>query len=191
MSAMSRRVWGAVGVVALVQSVVLGFMVWDRIELLKHGREVLLPILPIDPRSLFRGDYVRLTYNVTRVSGRLIEARLRGSAAVYVTVARGADGEWTAINAGPNHAGAGGADVIVLKGRLERGGSFELLPSGHDAVVHYGIESYFVPEGKGRELEALAQDKKLAAVVAVDTRGNAAIKGLMIDGKIAYEEPLF
>jgi uncharacterized membrane-anchored protein len=48
-----------------------------------------------------------------------------------------------------------------------------------------------VPEGNGRELEALARDKKLAAVVAVDGGGHAAIKGLMIDGKLAYEEPLF
>jgi uncharacterized membrane-anchored protein len=56
--------------------------------------------------------------------------------------------------------------------------------------VRYGIESYFVPEGKGVALEQLARDKKLAAVIAVDAKGNAAIKGLMIDGKLQYEEPL-
>jgi uncharacterized membrane-anchored protein len=186
MSAIRRRVWLAVGAVALLQSVMLGAMVWDRIQLLKHGREVVLPIIPIDPRSLFRGDYVQLNYEVTRVPGPLIEGRPRRSEAVYVSIARGADGVWTPTKAAPMHGGAGEADGVVLKGRLERGGS-----DGQDAFVRYGIESYFVPEGKGRELEALARDQKLAAVVAVDARGNAAIKGLMIDGKLAYEEPLF
>jgi uncharacterized membrane-anchored protein len=57
--------------------------------------------------------------------------------------------------------------------------------------VTYGIESYFVPEGEGRRLEGLARDKRMAARVAVDGRGNAAIKGLVIDGVPQYEEPLF
>ena len=58
-------------------------------------------------------------------------------------------------------------------------------------MVRYGIESYFVPEGQGRRLEELAREKKLAARIAVDGRGNAAIKGLVIDGVLQYEEPLF
>jgi uncharacterized membrane-anchored protein len=181
-----RRLWLAVGAVALMQSGVLGAMVWERIQLLTHGREVVLPIIPVDPRSLFRGDYVQLSYDVSRVTGRLLDGALPRGATVYVSVARGPDGAWTPIKATPIHDGAGRADVIVLKGRVEAGGS-----DGHDALVRYGIESYFVREGKGRELEALARDKKLAAVIAVDARGKAAIKGLMIDGKLAYEEPLF
>jgi uncharacterized membrane-anchored protein len=55
--------------------------------------------------------------------------------------------------------------------------------------VRYGIESYFVPQGEGPRLEALARNRKLAALVAVDKSGNAAIKGLIIDGELQYEEP--
>jgi uncharacterized membrane-anchored protein len=186
MTAVRHRVWLAVGAVALLQSVMLGAMVWDRVQLLKHGREVVLPILPIDPRSLFRGDYVQLGYGISRVSGRLIDGQPGRGEAVYVTIARGSDGVWSPIKAARQHDGTGGADSVVVKGRLEQGGS-----NGHDAFIRYGIESYFVPEGKGRDLEALARDKKLAAVVAVDPHGRAAIKGLLIDGKLAYEEPLF
>src|ERR671922_191237 len=186
MSAIGHRVWIAVGAVALMQSVMLGAMVWNRIQLLTHGREVVLPLIPVDPRSLFRGDYVQLSYDVSRVPGRLLEGGLPRGATVYVSVVRAPDGAWTPIKAAAMHDSAGGADSVVLKGRVESGGS-----DGRDALVRYGIESYFVPEGKGRDLEALAGDKKLAAVVAVDARGNAAIKGLMIDGKRVYEEPLF
>jgi uncharacterized membrane-anchored protein len=55
--------------------------------------------------------------------------------------------------------------------------------------VTYGIESYFVPEGRGRELERLVRDKRIAAVLAVDANGTAAIKGLAVDGRLVHEEP--
>ena len=57
--------------------------------------------------------------------------------------------------------------------------------------LRYGIESYFLPEAQGRKLEALAREKKLATLLAVDGEGNAAIKGLVVDGALQYEEPLF
>lgn len=57
--------------------------------------------------------------------------------------------------------------------------------------VRYGIESYFVPEGQGKRLEDLAREKRMAALIAVDSSGEAAIKGIIIDGKLQYEEPLF
>jgi len=57
--------------------------------------------------------------------------------------------------------------------------------------VRYGIERYFVPEGQGLRLETLAREKKMATLIAVDAKGNAAIKGLIIDGTLQYEEPLF
>ena len=56
--------------------------------------------------------------------------------------------------------------------------------------VHYGIESYFVPEGTGKDLEKMVADKKIAAVIAVGANGKAAIKALMIDGQRVVEEPL-
>ena len=51
--------------------------------------------------------------------------------------------------------------------------------------MRYGIESFFVPEGKGLELEKAVRDKKIAARIAVDGKGRAAIKGLLVDGKAA------
>ena len=71
-------------------------------------------------------------------------------------------------------------------GRLQLDASFSPVRR-----VTYGIESYFVPEGQGRRLEVQAQEKRMAARIAVDARGNAAIKGLIIDGVQQYEEPLF
>ena len=48
-------------------------MVIDRVRLLKTGREITLPIVPVDPRDLFRGEYVRLGYDIGRVPLRLLD----------------------------------------------------------------------------------------------------------------------
>jgi uncharacterized membrane-anchored protein len=187
-----RPLWVGLGAVAAIQTIVLGSMVFDRVRLLKTGREIVLPIVPVDPRSLFRGDYVRLSYDVTRVPGSLLTERFAQGDPVYVTIEKSDDGSWRAVKAARTHDGADDPKRVVLKGWLQNDWSGP-VPASPDraAFVRYGIESYFVPEGTGLELEQLAREKKLAAAVAVDRKGNAAIKGLSVDGRLAYEEPLF
>ena len=57
--------------------------------------------------------------------------------------------------------------------------------------LDYGLESFFVPQGEGREIEKARNDGKLAVVAAVARGGRAAIKRLLIDGTQVYDEPLF
>jgi uncharacterized membrane-anchored protein len=76
---------------------------------------------------------------------------------------------------------------VVLKARPRT--AFPTSDTGSIAV-RYGIESYFVPEGEGPRLEALARDRKLAILIAVDGAGTAAIKGILIDGALQYTEQL-
>jgi uncharacterized membrane-anchored protein len=78
---------------------------------------------------------------------------------------------------------------VVLKGFV----SYITNPVGNEgrkASVRYGIESYFVPEGTGRELEQQVLDKKISAVLAVGKSGEVAIKALVVDGKRLVEQPL-
>lgn len=186
--------------VAGVQTAALGYMVWDRIALLRHGREIVLPVVPVDPRSLFRGDYVILSYDAQRVPLSLITDDLDAArpTSFYVTLAKDGD-TWkpAALSARPVPATG---DQITLKARTAYGywpvrvrRPVATVPSPLPEPVmqvRYGIESYFVQEGKGRGLEQTAREKKLAAVVAVGADGVAAIKGLMVDGQLQYEEPL-
>ena len=178
--------WSGIALVAVVQSAILGWMVWERVHLLQTGREITLDVVPVDPRSLFRGDYVILSYDVSRLGpGVLSEAPARGGT-VYVTIAPGEDGRWQAVAASPN-ARAPENGRVVLKGRLDR--AWPGAAGGQTGRVAYGIESYFVPEGKCRELERLVRDKRISAVIAVDASGNAAIKGLAVDGQLVHQEP--
>jgi uncharacterized membrane-anchored protein len=175
--------------VAGLQTAAIGWMVTDRITLLKTGKEIVLPIIPVDPRSLFRGDYVRIDFPVTMVSSDLFPKsdKQRQAAPIYVTLQR--DGEsWkpVAVNEAKPVAGP---DQTIMHGRL----AYNWWPSGRtqsQVRINYGIERYYVQEGKGLDLEKAARDKKLAVLVAVDSKGRSAIKGLIVDGKLAYEEPL-
>ena len=186
----SRKILLSLAILALAQTAVLAGMVIDRVRLLTSGREITLPIVPVDPRDLFRGEYVRLGYDVGTVPMRQLEGpRPRENAAFYVMLEKKPDGAWQTVKVSRAMPQETSPDRIVLKARA----TYWPARDSADASVrvHYGIESYFVPEGQGEKLEALARLKKLAALVAVDSKGNAAIKGLVIDGVLQYEEPLF
>jgi uncharacterized membrane-anchored protein len=190
---LKNRIVLALVIVGVVQTGVLAGMVADRVHLLKNGREITLPIVPVDPRDLFRGEYVRLGYDIGRVPARVLEGPLpRPNTAFYVTLERKPDGSWVPVKLSRTWSDERSPDRIVLKARA-MSGRLHRDSSNPDATqfVRYGIESYFVPEGEGPRLEALARDKKLAARIAVDRGGNAAIKGLLIDGVLQHEEPLF
>jgi len=193
MTIAARRTWLALGMVALVQSAVLASMVWDRVTLLRKGQEVVAEVIPVDPRSLFRGDYVIMTYPFNIVPSSMLGAEERPWAGrtIYVGLVR--EGEiWKVGAAAWDRASlAGHTGGPVLKGHTERRWRGFWLGRSPDISVRYGIESYFVPEGKGLELEKLVREKRLAAILAVDAGGNVAIKGLQIDGKRVYDEPLF
>jgi uncharacterized membrane-anchored protein len=184
-----RNIWLGIAAVAAVQAGVLCWMIWERAHLLASGREIVIEVVPVDPRSLFRGDYVVLNYDISRIETPAGAERLRRGADIYVTLQKSADGIWQVARASPTPPADTGADQIVLRGRVHY-----ISAPGRDTPgqlsLRYGIESFFVPEGTGRELETLVRDKKLSALIAVDADGNAGIKGLIVDGKRVYEEPL-
>ena len=52
---------------ALVLCGLILAMIWPRAAILRNGQEVRLEIAPVDPRDLFRGDYVVLDYRIGTV----------------------------------------------------------------------------------------------------------------------------
>lgn len=180
----------AVGIVALAQTLVLATMIHDRTSLLRNGQEVILEAEPVDPRSLFRGDYVILNYPVSTTTVSAEEkARIVAAQRAYVRLGKGADGNWEARGTTAMWPETVGAGEVVLAGRpdVTWWGGFGVT----EVRLRYGIESYFVAEGRGLELEQLVRDKKLDVMLAVDDRGKAAIKALVLDGKVVHEEPLY
>jgi uncharacterized membrane-anchored protein len=163
-------------ITAAAQLVILVAMIALRAIPLVTGQTVLVKVAPVDPRDLFRGDYVILSYDFSRVSQEEIDGipdEERGSwkklegRAVYVLLVPDSNGV---------HMRAGKATVVkpaaglFLKGHMKRYGS-----------VEFGIEAYYVQEGAGRRYELAIRDRQLSAELAVTSNGQAALRGLRID----------
>jgi uncharacterized membrane-anchored protein len=180
-------------VLALVLQIgLLGWIVADRAMLLQNGKEIRLAVVPIDPHDLFRGDYVTLNYNISRVRSPDVggdDVFARGDT-IYVSIVReGDDWKATAIATTPPSSGT------FLKGTVRD--SMAADPCTGPATgcqaywIDYNLEKFFVPEGTGRELEALRSDQRIGVDVAVATDGRAALKRLLVDGQAKYEDPPF
>lgn len=176
----------AVILLALVQTLILVWMVGDRVALLRSSDVVTLKSEPVDPRDLFRGDYVTLTYGISSLSleGLPGETGFDIGDTIYIELAA-APGTWNAVAIYHTYP-APGVGHKVIRGRVTG-----FTPSPAILTIAYGIESYFVPEGEGRSLEEERNARNLSVDVALASDGEAAIKGLRIDGKPVYEEPLF
>ncbi|MFA5957858.1 GDYXXLXY domain-containing protein [Hyphomicrobium sp.] len=189
-----KWMWPLLGAVALLQSAALFEMVYERHSLLKSGRELTLAVRPLDPRDLFRGDYVTLGYDISRLSKSNTETDpefsgfIRGGDA-FVTLSPKPDGGWTQTHIGSVYPTKVAPGDIVLKGLVQ---SIWPGQTGGDTTVNlrYGIEQYFVPEGTGRALEDQVRTHKIEAIVAVGSDGTAALKGLVVDGERHEDPPL-
>lgn len=177
-----------VGLLALVES---------RASILRSGTEVRLKTVPVDPRDLFRGDYVVLAYPISIVDGTAGtgDRSFRRGDQVYVTLTPDAEGFARAIGIARTRPAASGADAVIA-GRVLSTGACALNDAGEaDCAagsrrlrIAYGLESYFVPQGEGRAIETTARSR-IEVVAAVSAGGEAAIKRLLIDGKLVYAEP--
>ncbi|HEY6012218.1 MAG TPA: GDYXXLXY domain-containing protein [Nitrospirota bacterium] len=166
------------------QVLVLVFMTGKREYIAATGTVVYLRTAPIDPRDLFRGDYVRLKYEASVVP--LVKAspdiaeqikKNKVGETVYASLAVGESGlaEVTALSTIPPAAG------LYLKGRLANSWRFGM--AGHDtASIEYGIEAYYVQQGKGLEIEKQQGTRTtiqtpLEMEVAIGGDGTAMIRG--------------
>lgn len=190
----TKALWPLLGVVALLQTVALGKMVFDRDRLLKNGREITLAARPLDPRDIFRGDYVTLGFDISSIhqtsGGKDVASKgIERGAAVYVTLSPDAEAGWKAASVSGSYPSEVKQGDVVLKGRVQNVWSSDNAADSN-VNVRYGIEYYFVPEGEGKQIEDKVRERKTEAIVAVGDDGTAALKGLVVDGKRFVDPPL-
>lgn len=170
----SRREWTLLVAIVLGQLLVLVAIATLHAAPLVFGQTVVLDTLPVDPRDIFRGDYVTLRYAFTDSAG------LNGAVGVpsaansppaftwqedqpaYVPLTRLADGQWQAGPAQPTPP----ATNPYLTGRYTAG------------QFRFGIEAYYVQEGEGKTLEDANRAGKLQAEIAVAPWGQATLRAL-------------
>lgn len=155
--------------------VLFGFFAFKQFTV-STGTKILLETMPIDPRDLLRGDYVVLNYKISRLDTSKIpcdtniQSFSRGDK-IYVVLKK--DGNAWSAQEIKKRMPAG--NPVFIKGTL-----WGVYPP--NLHLSYGIESYFVPEGQGRNIETY-RGNNLTAEVITDKFGNAVLNKLFIDNK--------
>ncbi|SHJ49024.1 Uncharacterized membrane-anchored protein [Geosporobacter subterraneus DSM 17957] len=146
------------------------------------GETILLETRPVDPRDLFRGDYVILSYLIEEIpldkfsqgdqnelSGDNAYSRFRNQS-IYVTLA-------------PNEAGIYEVQGASLK-RPKSGIYMKAAYLYHNAMgpnpilrVDYQLDKFFVPENTGTALEEASAKGELLAEIKV-FRGYAVLQNV-------------
>lgn len=178
--------------VALLQIGVLYGMIHGRVSILRDGREVTLTVLPVDPRDLLRGDYVRIGYTISSLPVALVEEPEKADPAervVYVRLRPNADGVSEAVAArfGERPHAAPEPQDIDIRGvtYVSPDALSSFLP------VDYGIERFYLPEGEGRPIEQGVGVRPFSMKVAVAADGTAQIKAFYDGDKLIHSEPLY
>lgn len=235
----------------LLQVLLLAGIIGYREYWIATGDRVLLRTAPVDPRDIFRGDYVQLSYDITNLDLDSLSAKesFKPNEKIYVSLVKNEDGTYKASSA--SKAVPQGAKFIQGRVKYETpvsqrweiqlkddsGNIHTLAPRWFSSVnigdrvtfclgqsnnvlnyfkedvqykpnclagnliitgtiediketkfrqvnVEYGIESYFVEEGKGRAIESARNAKEVKVEVALKKDGKGIITGLMMDGKM-------
>ncbi len=140
------------------------------------GEEVTLNIVPVDPRSLFRGQYARLAFDIGTIPLNKLSlstsdkrSSLRSGEIVYVALARSGDVHVVEhIQIDKPEKG------LFIRGRIERQRS---ISRDKEIQVIYGIEAYFAAPKKAIEVEqqARSRDSLTLAQVMIAPNGKAAL----------------
>lgn len=179
-------------VAAALQTAVIGYMVESRAAILRNGADIRLKTVPVDPRDLLRGDYVILSYPISRIERSLITGDIPQSGRMRLTVRlkSGDDGLWAATEASFGSLPPQDGSVVLRTLPLDfyasvAGGVPETL------FVQYGIERYYVPEGEGKVLETARNQEELEVEARVSADGTPQIARLLLRGEPVYDEPLY
>jgi uncharacterized membrane-anchored protein len=159
------RIDRKIGFAALVAALVLvplGLIAWNEYRL-SSGERILLRVQPVDPNDPFRGEYVELTYPISRLgTPRGVEA----GSSVYVPL-RKRGRVWTGDHVELEEPDEG----TFIRGRVAGSG------------IRFGIETFFVEEGQARRYERAIAAGTLYAEVVLDDDGDAQLDELVIEGE--------
>ncbi len=162
------------------QVLVLGVMAGEREYILSTGERIRLRTAPIDPRDPFRGDFVRLDYEISAAASGQIRASVRDHAkdkgyTGYAVLEKGEGDLYNLDYLTDEKPG----DGIFLRGRVSN--DWRIARGGSAVAVKYGIEQLFVEQGRGKDIERRRGTRDglqiaMEVEVAVSPGGTAVIR---------------
>lgn len=159
-----------------IPAVVILIFVGVKLFTLGFGQEILLKTEPVDPRDLFRGDYVTLRYEISRMdlNGLPHDTNFSSGETIYAALSKKKE-FWT-IDSASHIKPDLNKNQVCMKGVVIN--SFD-----NRVAVEWGIESYFVPEGGGKLIERQINAGNISVVVSVDSNCSPVLKKLLINGE--------
>lgn len=138
-------------------------------------KEILLKLQPIiDPRSLFQGNYLFLNYEISYLRKNSYQGPQDFSPGERIFVILKKVNEHYSAKAVSKTLPK---DEVFLKGKV-------FSNYGGNVRIIYGIETYFVPENKAREIERKLREFQrktdIYVKVKVDNKGNALVKEILV-----------
>lgn len=163
----SKIIYGLALAITLQLFVVLG-MVGKAALPMWTGKEIRVKTVPRDPRSMFRGNYARLNYEIGTLQRSVLkdEVALRRGEIVYVSLKPEKDGLYGVKEATVDKPTEG----IFLRGRVAN----KYAPYR----VNYGIEAFFAPKTKALKLEQDLRSGGVAVLMVTDG-GRVALKDVV------------
>ncbi|KAA3662028.1 MAG: hypothetical protein DWQ10_03365 [Calditrichaeota bacterium] len=172
-----NKSWIYKGLVAVVlfQMLVLAGVFITAFHPLWTGTEIKLRTVPIDPRSLFRGHYARLRYDISTIPKSDIDSSgvARENDIVYICLRSGDDGIYEYCGASFEKPASG----MFLRGRLHYP---RTRLDAQKYNVRYGIEALFTPQEKAANLEKQLRNGGIA-IVKIAKNGKAALKNVLVE----------
>ncbi len=198
--------WLRMVAVLVAFTIVIGGMIWQRMRLLQTGREVIVPMRPVDPRDLFRGHYALLNYDFSRIETSRVrdfdQLRNNGgrsafspSGTIFVVLRKDPARPpfWAFSHALLKPPEKLGREEVFLRCKRSWFGARAIF-------VNCGIERFYAPKERALKLERELRGRWRfdrnrgrmvpeegarvpGVILRVNARGEAAIAGLYVDGK--------
>jgi uncharacterized membrane-anchored protein len=162
----TKTLYGLVAIIVLQLSVLVmeyGNAVFPLIS----GKEIKIKVVPIDPRSLFRGNYARLNYDISRVKLNDNTVEFRKNEIVYVSLIQNNNDLYEQQSVSLVKPDSG----IFIRGRAQETRTGMLQ-------VRFGIEAFFAPKEKALDLESKLRSGGIA-IIMIANNGKAAIKDII------------
>lgn len=172
MSRTAKWFWGIVAAQVLCLLAWAGYHEWVR----QSAPVVLLKCRPVDPRDLLRGDYMTLRYDISEapIAGVSPKAPAGADAGREVWVLLERRDRYHVVAEASRERLTPRAGQLLVRGMLGPGWA----GTSDRSRIDYGIERYFVPEGKGTP-----QFKLMEAEVSVSPAHRLYLKRVLLDGR--------
>jgi uncharacterized membrane-anchored protein len=154
----------------VAQTAVLASVYLGAVYPLWTGQEIRLETRPVDPRSIFRGNYARLRYEVQNLPASAFDNfdQLRQNEVVYVSLKPDDAGLHVFDRATLEKPQQG----VFLRGRLNKHNR-----NGGPQVRFDNIDAWFAPKKEALRLERELASSAVAVVMVADN-GKATLKAI-------------